>query len=30
MNDALKPLLGKNITGICPASPGVKDWQPTA
>ena len=29
-NDALKPLLGKNITGICPASPGVKDWQPTA
>jgi PQQ-dependent dehydrogenase (methanol/ethanol family) len=26
----LKPLLGKNITGICPASPGVKDWQPTA
>jgi PQQ-dependent dehydrogenase (methanol/ethanol family) len=30
MNNALKPLLGKNITGICPASPGVKDWQPTA
>ncbi len=30
MDDALKPLLGKNITGICPASPGVKDWQPTA
>jgi PQQ-dependent dehydrogenase (methanol/ethanol family) len=30
MNDALKPLLGKNISGICPASPGVKDWQPTA
>lgn len=29
-NDALKPLLGKNITGICPASPGTKDWQPTA
>jgi PQQ-dependent dehydrogenase (methanol/ethanol family) len=26
----LKPLLGKNITGICPASPGAKDWQPTA
>jgi PQQ-dependent dehydrogenase (methanol/ethanol family) len=26
----LKPLLGKNVTGICPASPGVKDWQPTA
>ncbi|HEX4270374.1 MAG TPA: PQQ-dependent dehydrogenase, methanol/ethanol family [Rhizomicrobium sp.] len=29
-NDALKPLLGKNVTGICPASPGVKDWQPVA
>ncbi|HTM78159.1 MAG TPA: PQQ-binding-like beta-propeller repeat protein, partial [Devosia sp.] len=29
-NKALTPLLGKNITGICPASPGVKDWQPTA
>lgn len=29
-NEALKPLLGKNISGICPASPGVKDWQPTA
>src|ERR1700744_5585183 len=24
-NPALKPLLGKNISGICPASPGVKD-----
>ena len=29
-NPALKPLLTKNISGICPASPGVKDWQPTA
>jgi PQQ-dependent dehydrogenase (methanol/ethanol family) len=29
-NDALKPLIGKNITGICPAAPGAKDWQPTA
>lgn len=29
-NDALRPLLGKNVSGICPASPGVKDWQPTA
>jgi PQQ-dependent dehydrogenase (methanol/ethanol family) len=29
-NPALKPLIGKNITGICPASPGAKDWQPTA
>jgi PQQ-dependent dehydrogenase (methanol/ethanol family) len=27
---SLKPVLGKNITGICPASPGVKDWQPVA
>jgi lanthanide-dependent methanol dehydrogenase len=26
----LKPLLGKNVSGICPASPGAKDWQPTA
>jgi PQQ-dependent dehydrogenase (methanol/ethanol family) len=30
MNDDLKPLLKKNITGICPGSPGAKDWQPTA
>jgi PQQ-dependent dehydrogenase (methanol/ethanol family) len=30
MNDALKPLLGKNIEGICPASSGAKGWQPTA
>jgi PQQ-dependent dehydrogenase (methanol/ethanol family) len=30
MNDALKPALGKNISGICPASPGAKDWQPVA
>ncbi|OJU13001.1 MAG: methanol dehydrogenase [Alphaproteobacteria bacterium 64-11] len=29
-NKALTPLLGKNIRGICPASPGAKDWQPTA
>jgi PQQ-dependent dehydrogenase (methanol/ethanol family) len=29
-NEALKPLLGKNISGACPASPGAKDWQPTA
>lgn len=29
-NPALKPLLGKNVSGICPASPGAKDWQPTA
>ncbi|MGA9794468.1 MAG: PQQ-dependent dehydrogenase, methanol/ethanol family [Rhizomicrobium sp.] len=30
MNDALKPVLGKNIENICPASPGAKDWQPVA
>lgn len=30
MNDAMKPVLGKNVTDICPASPGVKDWQPSA
>jgi len=29
-NPALTPLLGKNVNGICPASPGAKDWQPTA
>jgi alcohol dehydrogenase (cytochrome c) len=29
-NPALIPLLGKNIGGVCPASPGAKDWQPTA
>jgi PQQ-dependent dehydrogenase (methanol/ethanol family) len=30
MNDALKPLPGKNISGICPGSGGAKGWQPTA
>ncbi|HEY6579264.1 MAG TPA: PQQ-dependent dehydrogenase, methanol/ethanol family [Rhizomicrobium sp.] len=30
VNYALNPVLGKNISGICPASPGAKDWQPTA
>jgi len=30
MNEALQPKTDKNVTGICPASPGVKDWQPTA
>jgi PQQ-dependent dehydrogenase (methanol/ethanol family) len=30
MNDRLKPLPKKNISGICPGSPGAKDWQPTA
>ncbi|HEY4116033.1 MAG TPA: PQQ-dependent dehydrogenase, methanol/ethanol family [Rhizomicrobium sp.] len=27
---ALTPVLGKDVQGVCPASPGVKDWQPTA
>jgi PQQ-dependent dehydrogenase (methanol/ethanol family) len=30
MNDALKPLPGKNISGICPGIAGAKSWQPTA
>ncbi|HTT82293.1 MAG TPA: PQQ-dependent dehydrogenase, methanol/ethanol family [Rhizomicrobium sp.] len=30
MVPALTPLPGKNVTGICPASPGAKDWQPVA
>jgi PQQ-dependent dehydrogenase (methanol/ethanol family) len=30
MNGALAPLPGKTITGICPASPGAKSWQPSA
>jgi alcohol dehydrogenase (cytochrome c) len=29
-DEALKPVIGKTIVGICPAAPGVKDWQPTA
>ena len=29
-NEALKPVIGKTIVGICPAAPGAKDWQPTA
>lgn len=27
---ALTPSLGKTVQNICPASPGAKDWQPTA
>jgi lanthanide-dependent methanol dehydrogenase len=26
----LTPAVGKNITQVCPASPGAKDWQPAA
>jgi lanthanide-dependent methanol dehydrogenase len=29
-NMALEPKLGKTIVDICPASIGMKDWQPTA
>ncbi|HVV65941.1 MAG TPA: PQQ-dependent dehydrogenase, methanol/ethanol family [Rhizomicrobium sp.] len=29
-NKALTPSLGRNVTGVCPASPGAKDWQPSA
>jgi glucose dehydrogenase len=30
LNDAKKPVLGKVVREICPASPGGKDWQPSA
>jgi PQQ-dependent dehydrogenase (methanol/ethanol family) len=29
-NEELNPTLGKTIVGVCPAAPGVKDWQPSA
>jgi glucose dehydrogenase len=29
-NPATKPVVGKVIRDICPASPGAKDWQPSA
>ena len=29
-NPATKPEVGKVVRNICPASPGAKDWQPTA
>jgi len=29
-NQELTPLVGKNLTDVCPASPGAKDWQPSA
>jgi PQQ-dependent dehydrogenase (methanol/ethanol family) len=28
--ESLHPALGKDVQGVCPASPGAKDWQPTA
>jgi PQQ-dependent dehydrogenase (methanol/ethanol family) len=30
LNDALTPQVGKTIQDVCPASPGAKDWQPSA
>jgi PQQ-dependent dehydrogenase (methanol/ethanol family) len=29
-NESKKPVLGKVVRDICPASPGGKDWQPSA
>jgi PQQ-dependent dehydrogenase (methanol/ethanol family) len=29
-NEAKKPMIGRVVRDICPASPGGKDWQPTA
>jgi PQQ-dependent dehydrogenase (methanol/ethanol family) len=29
-NDEKKPGLGKVVRDVCPAAPGVKDWQPSA
>src|SRR5690606_24143724 len=29
-NPATEPKLGKLVRDICPASPGAKDWQPSA
>jgi PQQ-dependent dehydrogenase (methanol/ethanol family) len=29
-NESLRPSLGKVVRNVCPASPGGKDWQPTA
>jgi PQQ-dependent dehydrogenase (methanol/ethanol family) len=30
LNESLKPDLNKVVRNICPASPGAKDWQPSA
>jgi PQQ-dependent dehydrogenase (methanol/ethanol family) len=30
MNPATEPRVGEAVRGICPASPGAKDWQPSA
>lgn len=29
-DETLHPATGKTITGVCPAAPGGKDWQPSA
>src|SRR5690349_10325847 len=29
-NPEMKPEVGKVVRNICPASPGAKDWQPSA
>ncbi|GFO81430.1 MAG: methanol dehydrogenase [Methyloceanibacter sp.] len=29
-NEEMQPEIGKVIRNVCPASPGAKDWQPTA
>jgi glucose dehydrogenase len=30
LDEALTPSLGKTVRNVCPASPGAKDWQPSA
>jgi PQQ-dependent dehydrogenase (methanol/ethanol family) len=30
LNDELTPTVGKTMKNVCPAAPGVKDWQPSA
>jgi PQQ-dependent dehydrogenase (methanol/ethanol family) len=29
-DESLRPAVGRVVRGVCPASPGGKDWQPTA
>jgi PQQ-dependent dehydrogenase (methanol/ethanol family) len=30
LNEALTPAVGKTVSNVCPAAPGVKDWQPSS
>lgn len=30
LNDSLTPHVGRTVRNVCPASPGAKDWQPSA